>query len=74
MKRPKLKVRVQHSQSKPAWNIVGTELGGRYKIARIPYVKLNEGKELEAEMTEALERAEFIAWCLNNAQNLILKP
>ena len=32
-----MKTKVVHSQSKNAWNIVGEELGGKYKIARIPY-------------------------------------
>ncbi len=28
---------IKHSQTKDAWNIVGTRLGGLYKIARLPY-------------------------------------
>ena len=32
-----MKTKVVHSQSKNAWNVVNTELGGKYKIARIPY-------------------------------------
>ena len=32
-----MKTKVVHSQSKLAWNIIGQELGGKYKIARIPY-------------------------------------
>lgn len=30
---------VKHSESKTAYNVVGTVLGGRYKIARCPYLK-----------------------------------
>lgn len=32
--------RVMHSESKDAWNVVGTVLGGKYKIARCPYVDM----------------------------------
>jgi hypothetical protein len=31
--------KVKHSESKDAWNIIGTTLGSRYKIARLPYFK-----------------------------------
>lgn len=31
--------KVKHSQSKNAFNVVGTVLGGTYKIARCPYLK-----------------------------------
>lgn len=31
--------KVKHSESKDAWNIIGTNLGGRYKVARLPYLK-----------------------------------
>ena len=32
-----MKTKVVHSQSKLAWNVIGTELGLKYKIARVPY-------------------------------------
>ena len=36
------KWRLKHSESKNAWNIIGTELGGKYKLARVPYLKVDE--------------------------------
>ncbi len=30
---------IKHSESKDAWNVIGTTLGGKYKVARCPYVK-----------------------------------
>ena len=32
-----IKTKVIHSKSKPAWNVVGETLGGKYKIARVLY-------------------------------------
>lgn len=29
---------VKHSVKNPSWNVIGTILGGRYKIARCPYI------------------------------------
>ena len=37
MKNPNIETQVVHSQSKSAWNVIGTRLGGKYKIARVPY-------------------------------------
>ena len=37
MTNPKIKTKVVHSQTKSAYNVVGTSLGNKYKIARIPY-------------------------------------
>ena len=48
---------VRHSESKNAWNIIGTRLGSRYKIARCPY-------EVEPRLSERwneLEKAEQLA-------------
>lgn len=28
-----------HSESKDAWNVIGAQLGSRYKIARCPYLQ-----------------------------------
>ena len=37
---------LKHSQSKNAFNVVGTKLGGRYKVARLPYeASFNMSKE-----------------------------
>lgn len=55
------KWKLQHSKSKPAWNIVGTTLGGRYKIARFPYIicsTLSEewnNKEVDEQKQNALK-------------------
>jgi hypothetical protein len=32
---------VKHSESKTAFNVIGTALGGKYKIARCPYFSTN---------------------------------
>lgn len=73
MEVPKIKTEVVHSQSKSAWNVVGTQLGGKYKIARVPYV-LSAHEELnERARLEAFHHAEYISFCFNNAEKLI-KP
>lgn len=58
-----MKTKVKHSESKSAWNIVGDELGGKFKIARIPYFIDNRlSEELNAlNRKEALEIANFIS-------------
>lgn len=38
MKNPNIKTEVKHSVNNSAWNVVGTKLGGKYKIARVPYI------------------------------------
>lgn len=63
--------KVVHSLSKPAWNVVGTVWGGRFKLARFPYTA---GTGCEAfdtrEKAAALEMAEFFVWCLNNREHI----
>lgn len=59
----KINAVVVHSQSKQAWNVVNKELGGKYKLARIPYF-------FEYEKDIAQDHAEFICWCFNNAADL----
>ncbi len=62
----KQKVEVKHSESKTAWNIIGTTFGGKYKIARIPYHQINkDGQYNTQEKSEALETAKFIAYSIN---------
>lgn len=39
---PKIQTKVVHSQSKPAWNVIGIEIGKRHKIARVPYNDLGD--------------------------------
>jgi intein-encoded DNA endonuclease-like protein len=60
-----IKTKVVHSQSKSAWNVIGTTLGAKYKIARVPYVQ-----GINGERKEALDHAEFISWCFNNADEI----
>lgn len=43
-----MRTKVVHSETKPAWNIVGTEWGGKYKIARFPYEPFYEKDRAEA--------------------------
>jgi hypothetical protein len=61
------KVRVVHSETKNAWNIVGTILGGKYKWARIPYEQYKGNESLSTkEKFDALLLAEFIAEQINH--------
>lgn len=61
-----IRVEVKHSQTKDAWNIVGTELGGKYKIARVPY-QVVEGSDIltTRNKAEALDHACFIRDAFN---------
>lgn len=70
MKNPKIKTRVVHSQTKAAWNVVGESLGGKYKIARIPYILCNAGKIETLNRLEAFKHAEFISYCFNNSDRI----
>jgi len=71
MKNPKIKTKVVHSESKPAWNIIGTTLGGKYKIARVPYLVETGSDIIDArEKAEALEHANFISFCFNNSDSI----
>lgn len=40
--------RVKRSESKPAFNVVGTKVGCKYKIARCPYISDDDKQEAEA--------------------------
>jgi len=74
MKDPKLEVETRHSESKTAWNVVGIALGGKYKIAKIPYIIVLDNEFLTTEnRLEALNTAKFIAYCLNNSKEIIDK-
>ena len=44
--------RVKHSESKSAFNVIGTVLGGKYKIARCPYLVLEDMTESSASINE----------------------
>lgn len=61
-----IKTRVVHSESKQAWNIIGTIPGGQYKIARVPYLLIGDNETLDTRAkNEALEHAQFISDCFN---------
>lgn len=57
------KWKVKHSVSKPAFNVVGTSLGGTYKIARCPYYinHLFAKEHNDKEVDEAKANAQLIS-------------
>lgn len=65
MKDPKIETKVVHSRTKSAWNVVGCSLGGKYKIARVPYVVLDHEDLTSKNRVEAYEHAEYISYCFN---------
>ena len=67
MEDPKIKTKVVHSLSKNAWNVIGTKLGAKYKIARVPYVIHNHDVIDENNKQEALTHANYISHCFNNS-------
>lgn len=72
MENPNIKTKVKHSESKNAWNIIGTELGKKYKIARLPYLAIEGGEVMtEIEKSEALRHARFISFCFNNSDSIM---
>jgi len=62
----KIRTEVRHSQTKDAWNVIGTQVGGKYKIARVPY-QVVPGSEIctTRNKHEAMEHALFISKCFN---------
>lgn len=52
---------VKHSESKPAYNVIGTVLGSKYKIARCPYIITGDPVIDEREMKESEANARLIA-------------
>lgn len=68
---PKIKTKVVHSKSKPSWNIVGTTLGGKFKIAQIPYVVTTDEDVNLINKAEAVDHANFISECFNNSNRII---
>ena len=64
-----MKTKVVHSKSKNAWNVVNTEWGGKYKIARVPYSQIDNDildtrrkhEAMETAREEALEIAMHIS-------------
>ena len=60
-----MKVEIKHSESKPAWNIVGTRLGRKHKIARFPYVPSDDEELATLNKAEALTHARICVGALN---------
>ena len=72
MKFEKINTKVTHSKSKDAWNVIGTKIGQKYKIARIPYIIVDNSEELTTKnKAEALLHAEFISNCFNDSDKII---
>lgn len=72
MQNPKIRTNVVHSQSKTAWNIIGEQLGGKYKIARIPYIVVDGSEILTTQNKhEALVHAQFISQCFNHSDRIV---
>jgi len=71
MENPNIKTKAIHSQSKTAWNIVGISLGGKYKIARVPYFVCEDEIINEINRKEAFEHATFISNCFNKSDSLM---
>lgn len=70
IKNPKIKTKVVHSQTKASWNIIGEELGSKYKIARVPYIVLDSQELSDRNRIEAFEHATFISYCFNNSDTI----
>jgi len=51
----------QHSAKNFAFNVIGTMVGGKYKIARCPYVVIDNEVLNEREYKEAEANAKLIA-------------
>jgi hypothetical protein len=71
METPKIKTRVVHSQSKTAWNVISEKIGEKYKIARVPYIVVDDSEFLTTKYKyEALVHAQFISDCFNNSEKI----
>ena len=55
------KWKVKHSESKTAWNVVCTQLGRRFKIARCPYLKDISEERSKNDKNEQLANAQLIS-------------
>lgn len=71
MQDPNIKTKVVHSEKNAAWNVVGATIGGKYKIARCPYVVSKDEDITARERAEALLHAQFISWCFNNSSKVL---
>ena len=73
MQDPKIKTKVVHSQSKAAWNVISAQIGSKYKIARIPYIPVEQPDLHDRQRVEAFELANFISFCFNNSEKICEK-
>lgn len=64
-----MRTEVKHSLTKTAWNVCGTNLGGKYKIARVPYNQIGNEILDTREKGIALDHAIFISDCFNKYWN-----
>lgn len=62
-----MKTLVKHSSSKFAWNVINTALGGKYKIAIVPYVGVDMDDENEPQRVEAFKHAQLISKSFNSS-------
>lgn len=70
IKDPNMKTMVVHSQSKSAWNVVSVRTGDKYKIARVPYLVINDEKIDSINRGQAFEHAKFISYCFNHSDEI----
>ena len=68
---PKLSTTVRHSLKNSAWNVVGTVPGGKYKIARVPYITTTVEAVDQLNRQEAYKHAMFISYCFNNSEAIL---
>lgn len=59
---------VRHSRTKFAWNVINTALGGKHKIAVVPYVAIDVDDEADPLRKEAENIARFISEAFNKNQ------
>lgn len=71
MKNPNIETKVVHSETKNAWNVIGTTLGTKYKIARIPYFVDEDKFSSDLVKAEAFEHATFISYCFNRSDEIL---
>ena len=71
MQEPKIKTKVVHSRSGAWWNVIGTTLAEKHKIAAVPYIISPNDNVTEIQRNEAKQHAEFISWCFNNSEKIL---
>lgn len=63
--------KVKHSESKTAWNVIGTQLGGKYKIAQCPYIITKSPLYTVNAKTKAEAEQEANALLISKAPELL---